>query len=78
LVEYQVPAKKIKLADLFKTLTVSTSEEQDDQHLLYSLSLTPKERLAFLLEMNKWTYGNLSIEEMWKRSKKKLIFRKEE
>jgi hypothetical protein len=59
----------IKLGDIFKTITISDLESQDNDRRLYSANLTPLERLAYLHELNNVAFGHLFInkpvEDFW-------------
>ena len=55
-----------KLGDLFKTITVSTLEEQEEERRNYSASLSPLERIAYLHELNMNAYGHFSEETLKK------------
>lgn len=75
-VSYKILKKKPKLAEIYKDISISTSEKEDEGNLIYSLSLTPGQRLAYLRELNRIAFGELSKEQMWERFTKKIIIRK--
>jgi hypothetical protein len=45
-----------------KKIRKATFEELEEENLRYSLSLTPVERLAYLMELNINAYGRKSLE----------------
>ncbi len=64
----QVDYGTVKLGTIFKTITVSTLEEQDEERRIYSASLNPLERIAYLHELTMNAYSNLSkevLKQLW-------------
>lgn len=47
------------LAEIFKTITVSTFEEQENDMRKYSLSLTPLQRMAYLYQLNQVAFAHV-------------------
>lgn len=72
-VNYSAPKK---LGEVFKTITVSSFEEMEDDRRKYSAFLSPVERMAYLFELNKLAFGILSQEERQKRFEKKIFIKK--
>ena len=61
--EVKEPAQKYekekKLSEVFKGITVSTLQEQEDDTRRYSASLTPVERMAYLHKLIKMAYAHV-------------------
>jgi hypothetical protein len=49
------------LAEIFKTIAVSTFEEQEDDMRKYSLSLTPLQRMAYLYQLNQVAFADVYL-----------------
>ena len=47
------------LAEIFKSITVSTFEKQEDEMRKYSLSLTPLQRMAYLYQLNQVAFAHI-------------------
>ena len=66
--EPQVDYGTVKLGTIFKTITVSTLEEQEEERRKYSASLNPLERIAYLHELTINAYSNISqdaLKQLW-------------
>lgn len=47
------------LSEIFKTITISTFEEQENDMRKYSLSLTPLQRMAYLYQLNQVAFAHV-------------------
>jgi hypothetical protein len=60
-----------KTGHLYKTITISSPEAMEQDTRNYSASLTPEERIAYLLELNQIAFAEVfekySEEELWDR-----------
>ena len=61
------------LAETFKTITVSTFEEQENDMRKYSLSLTPLQRMAYLYQLNQVAYAHVLSKQESFPGKKEII-----
>ena len=52
---YEVP----KLGDIFKTISIATTEAQEEEMRNYSASLSPLQRMAYLYELICRAYGHV-------------------
>lgn len=52
-----IPGKN--LSETFKTITISTFEEQENDMRKYSLSLTPLQRMAYLYQLNQVAFAHI-------------------
>ena len=60
-----------KTGNIYKTITISSPEAMEQDTRNYSASLTPAERIAYLLELNQIAFAEVfekySEEELWDR-----------
>lgn len=70
--EDAVPYYSVKLADLFKTITISTLKEQEEQMRAYSASLSSVERMAYLHSLNGIAFGRTQKKN--RAEKNKIIY----
>jgi hypothetical protein len=69
-----VAAPGKNLAEIFKSITVSTFEEQEEDMRKYSLSLTPLQRMAYLYQLNQVAFADvLSNPDTAKKDKEIII-----
>jgi hypothetical protein len=61
------------LAEIFKSITVSTFEEQEDDMRKYSLSLTPVQRMAYLYQLNQVAFADVLSNPNANKEDKKII-----
>ena len=60
-----------KLGDIFKTITVASLEEMEDERRAYSAGLSPLQRIAYLQELNQFAFGIQLIqplEKLWDKT----------
>lgn len=50
---------KPKLGDVYKTITISSFEDMEDERRKYSASLSPIQRMAYLYELNQLAFGHI-------------------
>ena len=64
-------SKERKTGHLYKTITISSPEAMEADTRKYSASLTPEERLAYLIELNETAFADVlnkhSQAELWDR-----------
>jgi hypothetical protein len=69
--EPQISYPAQKLGDVFKTITISTTEEQSEEMRQYSASLSYVQRMAYLYDLICRAYGhvlNNSSEDLWDKT----------
>lgn len=60
-----------KLGDIFKTITVASLEEMEDERRAYSVGLTPLQRMTYLQELNQlafWSQLIQPLEKLWDKT----------
>jgi hypothetical protein len=61
------------LAEIFKSITVSTFEEQEEDMRKYSLSLTPLQRMAYLYQLNQVAFADVLLHPVKEQGDKEII-----
>ncbi len=59
------------LSDIFKNITISSLEQQEDEMRKYSASLTTVQRMAYLYQLNQIAFAHLldnPSEELWDKN----------
>lgn len=60
------------LGNTYKTITISTLEDMENNNRIYSAKLTPLERMAYLFELNMNAFGHLlkstPMSELWDKT----------
>lgn len=68
-----VAAPGKNLAEIFKTIAVSTFEGQEEDMRKYSLSLTPLQRMAYLYQLNQVAFAHVLSNSSASKEDKEII-----